>query len=340
MNKIVFGIVGCGHIARRHAKHITAHPEAVLGGYYDILPAQAEKLAALYPAPVYASIDEMLMDPTIEIIHVCTPNGDHATTALRCLAHKKNVLVEKPMAIRYADALRMKDTAIFHGCKLYVVKQNRYNPPVQKVKNWINEGMLGKIYSIQVHCLWNRPKAYYDQSAWRGTMEWDGGTLYTQFSHFIDVVYYLFGQIRPLKALLANQGHKNIISFEDTGHLLFELPEMNATGSMHYSTNAYSQNMEGSITIICEKGSIKIGGQYLNTLEYQDTEWPPIPDEVEDTEGSNDYGFYQGTMSNHDKVIDNVISALKGREPIMTNAEEGCEVVRTIEAFYKVAEWI
>lgn len=337
MKKIVFGIVGCGHIAARHAMHIHAHPEAELGAYYDIDHEKSIALAQRYPAQIYSQLDELLKDESIDIVSVCTPNGDHAHTSLRCLANNKNVLVEKPMAIRTEDAERMRDSAIFHNKKLYVVKQNRYNPPVQAVKKLIENNALGKIFSIQVQCIWNRPKAYYQQSNWRGSLAWDGGSLYTQFSHFIDIIYYLCGSIEPVSGLLANQGHKGIIEIEDTGQLLFRLPQVQALGSMHYSTNSYSKNMEGSITIIAESGSLKIGGQYLNTLEYQDGNWPTIQlTEIENA--SNDYGFYKGTMSNHDKVIDNVVSALKGREPIMTNADEGCEVVRIIENFYRISD--
>jgi UDP-N-acetyl-2-amino-2-deoxyglucuronate dehydrogenase len=219
---------------------------------------------------------------------------------------------------------------------LFIVKQNKFNTPVVALKKSIDDGKLGKIYSVQLSCFWNRNEAYYLASNWKGTLKLDGGTLYTQFSHFIDLLYWLVGDVKQVKAMVGNYGHQGIIEFEDTGAVCLEFYN-GAVGTINYSVNSYDRNMEGSITIFAEKGTVKIGGQYLNELEYQkfsDFEIKDLPP----GNPPNEYGEYKGSMSNHDKVYENVIDVLGNRGVIATNAFEGMKTVEIIEKIYTEAK--
>jgi predicted dehydrogenase len=280
----------------------------------------------------------MLRDTAIDIVVVCTPNSLHALMAIEAMKAGKHVLVEKPMAIRKADGEKMIHQSLNSRKSLFVVKQNRFNPPVQALKELINDNTLGQIYSVAVNCYWNRNETYYKASDWKGKKDLDGGTLFTQFSHFIDVLYYLLGDMEILHAQMANVSHRGLIEFEDTGVVSFRLKEQGAPGVLHYTTSAYKQNMEGSITVFAEKATIKIGGQYLNTIAYQVTDGFDIRNLPTDGK-PNDYGVYQGSMSNHDKVIDNVVKCLEGEVEIMTNAYDGLKTVEIIEKIYQIAQY-
>jgi len=221
--------------------------------------------------------------------------------------------------------------------KLFIVKQNRFNPPVVAVKELLNQNLLGKIYSVQLNCYWNRNADYYNNS-WKGTKEMDGGTLFTQFSHFIDLLYWFFGDVKNTNALLTNAAHNGIIEFEDSG--IVNLEFMNGIiGGIHYTVNSYQQNMEGSLTIFAELGSVKIGGQYLNKLEYQLIENYAIED-LPKSNTANDYGTYTGSMSNHDKVYQNLGDVLLNGAPSYANAYDGLKTVEVIEKIYKEAKYI
>jgi predicted dehydrogenase len=221
---------------------------------------------------------------------------------------------------------------------IFAVKQNRYNPPVQAVKKLIDEGGLGELFLIQVNCFWNRSDAYYMQSPWRGKKALDGGCLFTQFSHFVDILYYLAGPAESARGAIHNYAHRHNTEFEDTGSFTLKTAR-GAMVSFTFTTCAYERNMEGAITIFGERGTVKIGGQYLNTIEYQHLRDGALP-EINIAAKSDDYGAYQGSMSNHDEVIANVVGVLQHQHPIMTSAAEGREVVRIIEMMYAGAETI
>jgi len=337
--QIGFAIIGCGYVAQRHAKHINNCAEATLIGVYDINKDKTNQFAQQFNTNSFASPTNLLANPQIDIVSVCTPNGHHHIATIQALNAGKHVLVEKPMSIKKAWCEQMINTALAKSKQLFVVKQNRFNPPVQAVKQLLNNNKLGNIFSVSVNCFWNRNAQYYQQSQWRGTKAQDGGTLYTQFSHFIDIIYYLFGDVEIENGIVKNLNHQNLIEFEDTGQVIFKLKEHNALGNLSYTTAAYQQNMEGSITIFAENATIKIGGQYLNTIDYQCTNGFDI-ENIETSNQANNYGFYQGSMSNHNQVINNVVGALKGREPIMTNAYQGLKVVEIIENIYNKAQWL
>ena len=331
---IKFGIIGCGYVAQRHAKHVSNHPGAELIGGFDIDTSKSTKLMSQYDGIAYATLEALLNDDQIDIVSVCTPNGDHHLTAIEVLKARKHVLVEKPMAIKKSYAEGMVKLSLEVNKSLFVVKQNRFNPPVQELKKLLVNDELGEIYTVIVNCFWNRNADYYNNSTWKGSKDLDGGTLYTQFSHFIDIVYYLFGDMKILHAVGKNMNHGSLIDFEDTGIVSFHLPEHDAIGSLNYTTSCYEKNMEGSITIMAEHGTIKIGGKYLNMVDYQrgrSTWFRELPQ----SNPANDYGYYEGSMSNHDLIIQNVVATLNGEERIMTNAYEGLKVVEIIENMYQ-----
>ena len=213
-----------------------------------------------------------------------------------------------------------------------MVKQNRYNPPVVKLKQLLDNGKLGHISSFQVNCFWNRPDAYFSTSDWKGRLAKDGGALYTQFSHFIDLLIWLLGEVKSIQAITDNHFHQQIET-EDCGIALLEM-ENGSIGTLHYTLNAYQQNMEGSITLFGSKGTIKIGGQYLNELTYLQ----PNPQEATLPAGnhSNDYGYYQGSMSNHDLVYDLLLENLQSGAAGLPDATEGAKSVELIHRFYEL----
>jgi UDP-N-acetyl-2-amino-2-deoxyglucuronate dehydrogenase len=333
MNKVKFAIIGCGRIAQRHAEHINNN--GVLAAVCDVDFKKAEELAAKYNANAYQNIDDLLANEQVDVVAICTPNGLHAEHSIKALNAGSNVLCEKPMATNVTDCGKMIIAAEKNNKRLFAIKQNRYNPPVAAVKEAIDNGVFGKIYSVQLSCFWNRNPDYYANS-WKGTQDLDGGTLYTQFSHFIDLLYWMFGDVKRAYALTGNFAHQDIIDFEDTGVAAVEFYS-GTIGTINYTVNSYNKNMEGSLTIFGEKGTVKIGGQYLNELEYQNIENFEFKD-LPKGNTANNYGQYQGSMSNHDKVYENVIEVLTNNGIISTNSFEGLKTVEIIDKIYSSAK--
>ena len=334
MKTIRFAIIGCGRIAQRHAEHINKFGKLV--AVCDVIEQRAKDLASKYPCQHYSHIGELLARcQDVDVVSVCTPNSLHATHSIQALDAGKHVVCEKPMAIKVEDCDRMITAARESGKNLFIVKQNRYNPPIVALKKVIDEGRLGRIVNVQLNCFWNRNNDYYLSSDWKGKLLADGGTLYTQFSHFIDLIYWLVGDVGRVFSLTGNLLHQNIIEFEDTGVIALEFVN-GALGTINYTVNSFKKNMEGSVTVFGEKGTVKVGGQYLNVLEYQAIEGYEIKN-IPESRPANEYGFYQGSMSNHDKVYQNVIDVLQGKAKIATTAQEGKKTVEIIEKIYRAA---
>lgn len=333
MNKIKFAVVGCGHIGKRHAEMITRESGAELVALCDVLPKEQININQ-YEIPFFSSIDELLAAPLeIDVINICTPNGYHASIALKAIETDHHVVVEKPMALSTQDAEKVLHAALSKGKQIFGVMQNRYSPPSVWIKEMIDSGRLGNIYMVQLNCYWNRDDRYYKPGNWHGTADLDGGTLFTQFSHFIDIMYWLFGDITNIKASFNDFCHQHSTDFEDAGIVFFNFIN-GGMGCINYSTAVWDKNLESSMTIVAEKGSIKIGGQYMNDVEYchvKDYEMP----ELAPTNPGNDYGAYKGSAQNHNYVIENVVKTLKGRGSISTNALEGLKVVDIIEKIYQ-----
>jgi len=328
-----FAIVGCGRIAQRHAAHIASQGGRLIA-VCDLISGKAASFASEYNCKPYASIEEMLQNEKPDVVTICTPNGLHASHSIQSLASGAHVLCEKPMCLSVSDSSKMIDEAAKNGKRLFVVKQNRYNPPVVAVKKLLNDGKLGKIISFQLNCFWNRPASYYNDQ-WRGTLELDGGTLFTQFSHFVDLLYWFLGDMRSVKGIRNNYLHKKIIAFEDTGAAILEM-EQGAIGTFQYTVNSYGGNMEGSITLFGEKGTVKIGGQYLNELDFFSVEGETRP-VIGSSNPANHYGLYQGSMSNHDKVYENLIKTLDNPSHEFVEAKEAMKTVDIIEKIYQAS---
>ena len=329
-----FAIVGCGRIAQRHAEHISHLGKLV--AVCDVASEKVNALAGKYGAKAFNNLTDMLSGcPEIEVVAVCTPNGLHAEHSIQALKAGCHVLCEKPMALSVPDCSAMINAAERANKRLFIVKQNRFNPPVEAVKKLIDEDRLGKIYSIQLSCFWNRNENYY-QNSWKGTKDLDGGTLFTQFSHFIDLLYWFVGDVDWVSARTGNFHHQGLIEFEDTGMAILKFNN-GAIGTVNYTVNAYKKNMEGSLTIFAEKGTVKIGGQYLNELEYQSLEGDPVSN-LPPGNPPNNYGQYVGSMSNHDQVYKNLISVLEGQGTIATSGMEGLKTVEIIEKIYRQAK--
>ncbi|WP_016776503.1 Gfo/Idh/MocA family protein [Anaerophaga thermohalophila] len=333
---IRFGIIGCGRIANRHAKHIANNGQ--LAATCDIDIEKAGNLADEYGCKAWSDTEKFLTENKgkMDVVSVCSPNGLHADHTIAALRHGYHVLCEKPMAISVEDCGNMINEAERANRRLFIVKQNRFNPPVEALKKAIEENRLGKIFNVQLSCFWNRNENYYKESNWKGSKEMDGGTLFTQFSHFIDLLYWLIGDVKSVRSFTRNFTHQNIIDFEDTGVVAMEFYN-GAIGTINYTVNSYQQNMEGSITVFGEKGTVKIGGQYLNKLEYQNIKDFRIENLAESSQ-PNDYGNYQGSMSNHDKVYENLVSVLTRQGVIATNGFEGLKTVEIIDKIYSKAK--
>ncbi len=334
MEKKRFGIIGCGHIGKRHAAVLDAYEFADLKAVCDIKVEEAEVQADLYGGVSVYKEYEQLLKEDIDVVTICTPHHLHKPMTLAALKAGKHVVVEKPMTLSAADAAEMSQAAIDAGLKLFVVKQNRYNVPIKLADEAIKNNRLGKIYKVHCNVLWNRHQEYYNQSDWRGSKETEKGALYTQASHFIDILVWWFGKVTEAKTVMANQAHD--IEIEDCGQssVLFE---SGVIGSISWTTNVYNKNFEGSITIIGEKGTIKIGGGYLNKVEYWDVESHPLPDNISFVDQPNNYGKYQGSSSNHHRVIEEVVKDLSGEKSNIVEGREGELSIAAIETIYNGA---
>ena len=330
-NRLRFAIVGCGRIAQRHAEHIERLGRLV--ALCDIRPERANAIAEGRSVRQYEDLRQMLdrEGDQLDVVSVCTPNGLHSEHTIMALRSGCHVLCEKPMALSAIDCGQMIQEAERANRRLFVVKQNRFNPPVVAVKDLLAEGRLGRVFSVQLNCFWNRNANYYRDS-WKGTLDLDGGCLYTQFSHFVDLLFWFFGDIDESSSFTANFAHQDDIDFEDSGVVALRF-RSGALGTIHFTINSYAKNMEGSLTVFAEKGTVKIGGQYLNELEYQSIEGTPVLG-LAPGRPANQYGEYVGSMSNHDRVYENLVDVLTKDGVIATNGYEGLKTVEVIEKIY------
>lgn len=330
--KIKFAVVGAGHIGKRHAEMIQRHDEAELIAICDVAPKSSLNIDH-FNIPFFHTIQELISSQLeFDVLCVATPNGLHAEHSLIGLENKKHIVIEKPMALNKADCEKIIFKSLQVSKQVFCVMQNRYSPPSEWIKSVIEQGLLGEIYMVQINCYWNRDERYYKKEGWKGKLALDGGTLFTQFSHFIDIMYWLFGDINDIQAKFNDFSHQHLTDFEDSGFVNFSFVN-GGMGSINYSTSVWNQNLESSLTIIAEKGSVKIGGQYMNEVEVCNIENYTMP-ELAETNPGNDYGPYKGSAANHNYVYENVIDTLKNRTTITTNALEGLKVVEIIERIY------
>src|SRR5580704_3852948 len=324
-NKIKFAIVGYGHIGKRHAAMIMNNPDAELVAICDNNPKQSRGKENKETA-FFNSLDELLESPIdFDVLCIASPNGLHEEHAIKGLKSGHHVVIEKPMALTKAGCERIIYESLHQHKQVFCVMQNRYSPPSVWLKDILRRKLMGDIFMVQINCYWNRDSRYYIPGNWHGTKNLDGGTLFTQFSHFIDIMFWLFGDIKNIHGKFTNFNHNGLTEFEDSGIVNFDFVQ-GGMGCINFSTSVWNQNLESSITIIGEKGTVKVGGQYMNEVQYcsiLDYQMPVLPP----SNPPNDYGLYKGSAANHHFIFENVVDVLKGRAPITTNALEGLKVV-------------
>ncbi|RYZ35785.1 MAG: Gfo/Idh/MocA family oxidoreductase [Sphingobacteriales bacterium] len=333
-SNIKFAVVGFGHIGRRHATIIAGYESCELVAIIDTNASALQH--ELYPqgVPSFSSLDEMYaagIQP--DVVNIATPNGYHCEYALKALEARSHVVIEKPMGLNKAECENVIFKALQVSRHAFVVKQNRYSPPSKWMKEVVSNNILGDTLMVQVNCYWNRDDRYYKAGGWKGTLALDGGSLYTQFSHFIDIMYWVFGDIKNIKATFKDFTHQDSTEFEDSGIVQFEFVN-GGIGCINFSTSVWDKNMESSITVVGTKGSFKVGGQYMNEVEYCHIENYVMP-ELPPTNPPNDYGPFKGSAANHHYVIENVVNTINGRDTITANALEGMKVVDIIERIYQ-----
>lgn len=328
-----FAIIGCGRIAQKHKAEILRTGNLV--AVCDINPQKAEALAAGTSARVYTSLDLLLeQEPSVDLVVVCSPNGLHAEHAIKSLQARRHVLCEKPLCIAFTAAWSMRDTAHFFRRKLFVVKQNRFNDAVLFAKKELEAGALARILSFSIQGIWERPQSYYTGD-WHGTLHNDGGILYTQFSHFLDLLLWLLGDTTVMSAAASNSGTRQHFELADSFTALLQT-KAGAIGTAHFSINAHDGNKEGSFTIVGEKGTIKIGGTYLNSLDWYSAESGDtftLPDERNDAQ----QGTGTSVKSNHRIVYDELQKALAGQPHNLPEAKDSVSTITLMEQLYAAA---
>lgn len=330
--KIKIAILGYGHIGKKHAEMVAHNDYCELIALIDP-KFETDKDCVEYSVPLFLSLNEFL-DSTIpvDIVAICTPNGLHYQQAVILIEEKINVIIEKPVSLESEEALKLEQLAEEKKVNIFPVMQNRFSPPAVWLKNIIDAQVLGKIYMVQISCFWNRNEHYYAKGSWRGTKNMDGGTLYTQFSHYLDVMFWLFGDITNIKSKFADFNHSHLTEFEDSGIITFDF-EAGGIGSFTFSTSVWNENLESSLTIIAENGSVKVGGQYMNNVEkclIKDYTAPELPE----TNLANDYGSFKGSAQNHQHLYQNVIDFLLEGKKIQTTTTESVKVLKMIENIY------
>lgn len=331
MNTIKFAVIGCGRISKNHFEAIAAHPEAELVAVCDNIPVRAHTAADTYGGQAYDCITQMLTNSSADIVSICTPSGLHPEHGILAAKAGYHILCEKPMGVSLRDADNLIRTCEMHNKLLFVVKQNRLNATMQLLKKTIDKGRFGKIYMAQTNVLWNRPQEYYDQAKWRGTWALDGGAFMNQASHYVDSLQWLLG---PANSVISTTGTLGrTIEAEDSGSAVIQFKN-GAIGTITVTMLVYPRNLEGSITILGEKGTVKVGGIALNKFEHWEFQDYDDDDKyVQDCNYTppNVYGF------GHTAYYQNVINVLKNRALPDTDGHSGRKSLEIILGIYQAA---
>lgn len=327
--RIRLGLVGCGRIAEKHMQALNEHQQDIeLVCICESDEARREQAATKYKVKTTASLEEMLADSTIDAVSICSPSGLHPAQTILCAKAGKHIITEKPMATRWRDGVDMLKACDDAGVHLFVVKQNRFNPTLQLLKQAIQNDRFGRLYMMVVNVFWQRLQSYYDSSSWRGTWEFDGGALMNQASHYIDLMDWLMGPVESVQCMSATIGRR--IEVEDTAVMNVRW-RSGALGSANVTMLTYDQNLEGSVLILGEKGSVKIGGVAINKVEtWKFAEPDPMDESVKAAsyETSSVYG------NGHFPYYKNVIDVLKNAEKPLTDGREGLRSLELLTAAY------
>ncbi len=326
------GLAGCGRISKNHFDAIARVDGLTLAAVCDIDAERAKRAGETQGVPSYRTLDELLQVGQCDVIAICTPSGLHSAQGIAAARAGKHVVTEKPMSISLAqadDLVRACDDA---GVHLFVVKQNRLNPPVQLLKRAIDKGRFGRIYMANVTVRWQRPQEYYDAEPWRGTWEFDGGAIMNQASHYVDLMQWLVGPVESVLAKTATQARR--IEAEDSGIGILKF-RSGALGVIEVNVLTYPKNLEGSITILGETGSVKIGGTAVNKVEHWTFAHYDDDDkliESANTNPPNVYGF------GHEGYYRNVLGVLRGESKADTDGRAGRKSLELILGIYESAK--
>lgn len=327
--KIKFAVVGCGRIAERHFEALRSHAsDAEIVGVCDVDENALERAVASTNAAGFHRIDEMLDGTAADVAVLCTPSGLHAQQATLAAGKGVHVITEKPMATRWTDALGMVKACDTAGVRLFVVKQNRRNSTLQLLKRACDRRRFGRIYMVALNVFWNRPQSYYDSAAWRGTWEFDGGAFMNQASHYVDLLDWLIGPVESVQAFTATLARD--IEVEDTGVVSIKW-RSGALGSMSVTMLTYPRNLEGSITIIGERGTVRVGGVAVNEIQqWQFADRDPDDDLV----ASASYDTTSVYGHGHPLYYENVLDVLRGRATPDTDGREGLKSLELLTGIY------
>ena len=327
--KIRIAIAGCGRISKNHFAAINQHTESLeLVAICDEDPIVQEEHQQQYNVPGYHRIESMLKTEKIDLIALCTPSGLHPDETILASKYGVNVMTEKPMATRWHDGVNMVKACDEAAVRLFVVKQNRRNATLQLLKSAVEKERFGRIYMVNINVFWSRPQDYYDSAKWRGTWEFDGGAFMNQASHYVDLVDWLIGPVESLQAYTATLARN--IEVEDTGVVNFKW-RSGALGSMNVTMLTYPKNLEGSITIIGEKGTVRVGGLAVNEIqhwEFADSDPDDEKVKAASYQTTSVYGF------GHPLYYKNVIDVLQGKAEPETDGREGLRSLEILIATY------
>jgi len=326
--KIRIAIVGCGRISKNHFGSIEKHKDnielvSICDNNQEVLSQHKEQ----YKVKGYSKLEDMLEKEDLDIVSICTPSGVHPDQVVMTAKYGVHVITEKPMATRWQDGVRMVKSCDEAGVRLFVVKQNRRNSTLQLLKRAVEEKRFGKIHMVHLNVFWTRPQAYYDQAEWRGTWEFDGGAFMNQASHYVDLLDWLIGPVDKIQAMMSTTRD---IEVEDTGVLNIRWRN-GALGSMAVTMLTYPKNLEGSITILGEKGTVKVGGVAVNDIQQWEFDEPKSYDnEIKEAnyQTTSVYGF------GHPLYYKNVIDVMRGEAEPETDGREGLKSLELLIAAY------
>ena len=324
-------LVGCGRISRNHFEAISRIEGLQLVAVADADLARAQSVGQEQGVPAFGSLDEMLAQVPSDLVSICTPSGLHPQHGIQAARAGRHVLTEKPMAISLAAADELVQACDAAGVHLFVVKQNRLNPPIQLLKRAVDKGRFGRIYTVNVTVRWTRPQDYYDAEPWRGTWEFDGGAIMNQASHYVDLMQWLVGPVESVMAKTATQARR--IEAEDSGMAVLKF-RSGALGVLEVSVLTYPRNLEGSITILGERGSVKIGGTAVNRVEHWLFAEYDDDDKLVEAANTNPptvYGF------GHEGYYRNVLPVLRGVAKPDTDGRAGRKSLELILGIYESA---
>ncbi len=332
--KIRVALVGCGRISKNHFDSIETYSQDFeLTAVCDIDPNMLNVHAEKYKVRGYTDMTTMLQNEQLDLVVLCTPSGLHPQQSILAAQYKVHVLTEKPMGTRFADGLAMIKACDCADVRLFVVKQNRQNATLQLLKQAVNQGRFGRIYNVAMNVFWTRPQAYYDQgNGWRGTWEFDGGAFMNQASHYIDLLNWVIGPVESVMSYTATQARK--IEVEDSGVAVIKW-RSGAIGTLNVSMLTYPNNFEGSITILGEKGTVRIGGVAVNKIE----QWKFVDEKVED-DVVNDTSYNTSSVYGFGHILyyKNVIDVLRGEAEPETDGRSGLKTLELLAALYKSAK--